>query len=449
MSAPTPPRLVEAFGKNAVDPDFINLIPVSTVDPGRASLDLGFPPQTMQPVIAGGTPPFGQDMNGILFMLSSHTVYQQAGTPYYYDATLSTALGGYALGTLLGMSDGSGFWINRTPNNTTNPDTGGAGWVPVYSYGPATVTGLTGGIVPATLTAAQAKKKLIILQGALTANLQVVVPNVYQDWLFVNQTTGAFTTTVKTSAGTGVVVPQGGLAAPVGVYCDTVNVYPTVAPLTGFSISQGPDPLTIVQRTNLGYILAKYINSDMPLDNLPMSAVYFEFAGDGYIRKMTLANFAAQIALSQFAGQVTNAQVPFSAVLQYAAALFTSPALTGTPTAPTAGIGANTTQIATTQFVMSQALGNAQSWSQPGRALNTAYGNTSGRAIQVNVDYIQIAGVGTITATVGGAIAAQASWNFGGSNQHNFMSFVVPPGQSYDVSFTGSGASLTNWSELS
>lgn len=36
------------------------------------------------------------------------------------------------------------------------------------------------------------------------------------------------------------------------------------------------------------------------------------------------------------------------------ALLFTSPALTGTPTAPTAGVGTSTTQIATTAFVLSQ-----------------------------------------------------------------------------------------------
>jgi hypothetical protein len=350
MPAPTPPVVVKAFGADASDPDFINLIPETTTDPGRASLELGFPPQTMTPEIAGGTPPFGQDVNGILFMLSSHTVYQQSGQPYVYNSTLATSIGGYAVGTILGMSDGSGLWINRTAANMTDPDgVGAAGWIPAYSYGSAIVPGLTGGVV--VLTATQAKKKLVILQGVLGSNLQIVVPARIADWLIVNQTSGAFSTVVKTASGTGVTVPQGGSSAPTGVYCDGTNVFPVVAPVN-LPIDQNPTGLTIVQRTSSGYVTATYFNSSNGIENgNTISAVFYETNNDGYHRKMSPSTFAANLALSWIGGQVTNGQVPFSAVLQYAAALFTSPAFTGTPTAPTAAPGTATTQVATTAFV--------------------------------------------------------------------------------------------------
>jgi hypothetical protein len=349
MPAPTPPVITKAFGADASDPDFINLIPETTVDPGRASLSLGFPPQTMTPEIAGGTPPFGQDVNGILFMLSSHTVFQESGQGYPYNSTVATAIGGYAVGTILSMSDGSGVWINRTAANMTDPDAGGAGWVPAYSYGSATVAGLVGGVV--VLTPAQAKKKLIILQGVLGSNLQIVLPTRIDDWLIVNQTTGAFSTVVKTLAGSGVTVPQGGNSAPTGVYCDGASIYPQVAPVN-LPIDQNPTGLTIVQRTSAGYVTATYFNSNNGIENgNPISAVFYETGSDGYHRKMSPATFAANLALSWIGGQVTNGQVPFSAVQQYAAALFTSPAFTGVPTAPTAAAGTANTQIATTAFV--------------------------------------------------------------------------------------------------
>ncbi len=62
--------------------------------------------------------------------------------------------------------------------------------------------------VNVTLSAAQAGADIIVFTGTLTANINVVVPNT-GSWIFVNSATGAFTITVKTSAGTGVVVAQG------------------------------------------------------------------------------------------------------------------------------------------------------------------------------------------------------------------------------------------------
>lgn len=353
MPQPTPPLIQQAFGANAA-PGFIqNPIPVTTPDPGRASFNLGFPPQTMTEIFAGGTPPFGQDVNGILFMATSHIAALQAGQPYLFSATLAAAMSppGYAVGTVLGMADGTGLWINTAAGNMTDPDGGSAaGWMPLYSRGFTTVSGLTGGTV--ALTPAQYRRDVIVLAGALAGNLQIILPSGtigQRAWLIVNTTSGAFTTTVRTSGGTGVVVPQGGFSAPVEVYGDGVNIYPTVAPVN-LPIDQNPTPSTIAQRTNNGYLFATYFNQNSALENFAMSGGIYADAGDGYHRKISIANFAAQIALSQFAGQVVAAQVPQSAVTQYAAAILTNAALTGTPTATTAALGDASTRVATTAF---------------------------------------------------------------------------------------------------
>lgn len=60
-----------------------------------------------------------------------------------------------------------------------------------------------------TLTDVEAASTVIRLTGTLTANVQVIVPTTpVRAYVVSNATTGAFTVTVKTAAGTGVVVPQ-------------------------------------------------------------------------------------------------------------------------------------------------------------------------------------------------------------------------------------------------
>src|SRR5471030_2501257 len=108
-----------------------NTIPTASqiaITPGAASLTDGFPPLTRTPIAAGGVPPFGADMNGILFEISANTQWENAGGFYPYDAAFSTAIGGYRKGAVLARADLRGFWLSLVDNNATNPDTGGAGW---------------------------------------------------------------------------------------------------------------------------------------------------------------------------------------------------------------------------------------------------------------------------------------------------------------------------------
>jgi hypothetical protein len=349
--APKPPVIPEAFANDA-DPLYITAIPDTTGVAGRASYSLGFPPLTMQPVAGGGKPPFGQDVNGILFALSSHDFYIQAGQLFQWDTNVAAAIGGYAVGTILGSTDGRTVWFNTIDANSTDPDSGtAAGWVSLFSSGFQPFAGLTGGVL--TLTATQAARKVITLSGVLSSNLAVVFPTWAAPagrWLIINNTTGAFTITARTAAGTGVNVPQGGPSNPLEVYGDGTNIYPAVSPLV-VPISQGADPLTLAERTNTGDVWARIFNMNFPVDNQPTTNVIYESGGDGYLRRKALVDFEASLTLSALIGQVTAGQVPLAAVIQYVTNILASAALTGIPTAPTAPTNTRTTQVATTQFV--------------------------------------------------------------------------------------------------
>lgn len=131
---PNPPQVVIPFGNNAVDPAYITLpIPIDSqigVLPGAASFTDGFPPLTMSdPDTQGGVPPFGQEMNGILYTLSAFCAMLQAGQLCQFDNEAQYAWGGYKLGALLSKVDGTGFWFNVVDGNDSDPDAAGAGWI--------------------------------------------------------------------------------------------------------------------------------------------------------------------------------------------------------------------------------------------------------------------------------------------------------------------------------
>ena len=90
---------------------------------------------------------------------------------------------------------------------------------------------------PFVLTGAQLNRIAYRFTGALVANREIIVPTTVQQYWVTNSTTGAFTLTVKTAAGTGVTVAQGSSSI---LYCDGTNVVP--ADTAGLSV-----PISIVQ----------------------------------------------------------------------------------------------------------------------------------------------------------------------------------------------------------
>ena len=142
---------------NSAGSGFIRPIPQASqigIQNGAASLTDGFPPNCFAPIAGGGSWPFGQDFNGLLKQVTQWLQWMQAGGPIQWDSTFSAAIGGYPSGAVVASAATAGlFWRSTADNNTTNPDTGGAGWVPFFP-GPQIQTFTTSGsfVVPAGIT---------------------------------------------------------------------------------------------------------------------------------------------------------------------------------------------------------------------------------------------------------------------------------------------------------
>lgn len=72
-------------------------------------------------------------MNGVLFPISAAVQWTQAGMGYAFNATFSTAIGGYLKGSEVVLLDGINTVVslnNGNTNNTTAGINGGTGWAP-------------------------------------------------------------------------------------------------------------------------------------------------------------------------------------------------------------------------------------------------------------------------------------------------------------------------------
>lgn len=115
-----------------------NTIPVTpsteTGQTNYASYQKGFPPVTMTPLAAGGLPPQGMDMNGILFALSSSLGFFQSGGLPTFNADFASTIGGYPLGAVLQSNDCASAYVSTIANNTTDfnesPESIGTSWLP-------------------------------------------------------------------------------------------------------------------------------------------------------------------------------------------------------------------------------------------------------------------------------------------------------------------------------
>jgi hypothetical protein len=219
-----------------------NTIPTASqigVTNGAASLTDGFPPLTMTPLSAGGVPPFGQDMNGILYMMSAWEQWQAAGGPVFYDSAFSTAIGGYPKGAVLANASGVGIWVSTVDSNTSNPDTGGAGWI----------TGSTGhgqcyfSVTSSTVCTLMPQNGVgLIINGSTQAipsagitlsSTGLAATTLYYVYAFMNS--GVMTleasTTTHVAASNGVQIKSGDATRTlVGmVYCFTAATFPTTA----------------------------------------------------------------------------------------------------------------------------------------------------------------------------------------------------------------------------
>lgn len=137
MPISIPKFFQRAFAQNGGKQD----VPITgDTSGGRASYDVGFPPVTRIPIVAGGIPPFGTDFNGVLYDLSQAIQYVQSGVSFPFNQDFATAIGGYEVGAIVSdASDKTLLWVNGTANNTAFP----SGWTSFKRSDPTeTVRGL-------------------------------------------------------------------------------------------------------------------------------------------------------------------------------------------------------------------------------------------------------------------------------------------------------------------
>lgn len=133
-----PTKIPTPFANGAVAP-YTRAVPIPSqigIQAGAASFTDGFPPVTFLSVGAGGTPPWGADVNGLLNQTTAWLRWMMAGAPVAWDSAFSTAIGGYPAGAVVASAVTLGLsFVSRVDNNTTNPDAGGANWSPVSVLG--------------------------------------------------------------------------------------------------------------------------------------------------------------------------------------------------------------------------------------------------------------------------------------------------------------------------
>jgi hypothetical protein len=109
-------------------------------------------------------------------------------------------------------------WGNNTNTNLQTVDAFTAGYLSKSVAGSANVILTTSATTDPT---AESSNKVLDLNGTLTGNITVFVPQVENNYLVYNNTSGSFTLDVAATGGTGVEILQGEYE---WVYCDGTNV---------------------------------------------------------------------------------------------------------------------------------------------------------------------------------------------------------------------------------
>lgn len=131
--------------------------------PGAAAFSTGFPPLNFVQPSAGGIPPDGRDMNGILNMISAWDQWFQAGGPVQFDAAFAANAGGYPRGAVVMSNTGHVWFENLIDGNTNDPNAAASiNWIIAFSPWSATAWPAAGSanaqvltISPAPTSAAQ------------------------------------------------------------------------------------------------------------------------------------------------------------------------------------------------------------------------------------------------------------------------------------------------------
>lgn len=202
---------------------------------------------------------------------------------------------------LVGDGDQSGIWGQTTNNNL-------GALVEQAIAGVVTINMLDTNYTLTNFNGVtdEARNQVIVLTGTNTAQRNLIAPLVEKTYVVKNTTVGGFAVQIIGSSGTGVIIPNG---VTTSVYCDGLNFYA---------------------------------------------------ANNGAAGNFTVNGNLAVTGATTLTGALGGSTATFSGAISSV-----SPAFTGVPTAPTAAAGTNTTQIATTAFVLANGVptGGLVMWS--------------------------------------------------------------------------------------
>jgi hypothetical protein len=194
--------------------------------------------------------------------------------------------------TLIGDGDQAGLW-----GQTTNTNLGTLLEQAITGVQSITMIDANYTLTNFNGVTNEARNAVLVVTGANSAVRDLIPPVVEKLYTIVNNTTGGYAIRVIGNSGTGVNIPNG---ATCFVYCDGTNF------VNGLS---------------------------------------------GSIGNFSIAGALAVTGTTALTGALTASTATFSGAISSV-----SPAFTGTPTAPTASVGTNTTQIATTAFTLANGI---------------------------------------------------------------------------------------------
>lgn len=278
---------------------------------------------------------------------------------------------------LIGNGDQSGTWGTTTNNNLgTLIEQAIAGVVSINMVDTNYTMTNFNGVSD------EARNQVLVLTGTNTAQRNLIAPLVEKTYIIKNSTTGGFAVQIIGSSGTGVVIPNGVTAS---VYCDGINFYSALSgTVSGFTVNG-----TLSTTGALTYGGVTLANSVTGTGSMALSA---------------------------------------------------SPAFTGAPTAPTAAVGTNTTQIATTAFVLANGMpsGAIVMWSGSIATIPSGWLLCNGSSGTPDLRDRFIVGAGStyaVAATGGSANATLVS------HTHTATSVVTDPGHIHNAITQTSGSS--------
>lgn len=154
--------------------------------------------------------------NGVLTNISDGTLTLADNTTNYVEATRAGVV----------SSNTTGFTAGRIPLHTVTTVSGVITAfvderVPSIDTSGAISINVAGN-TNVTLTYTQSQCQFITLTGALTGNINIIIPATPRWYAINNQTSGSFTITFKTSGGAGIVTNQ---SAQTFIYCDGTDTF--------------------------------------------------------------------------------------------------------------------------------------------------------------------------------------------------------------------------------